>query len=73
MTNDSVPPVIYASLSIIAAFLIINLPETKGRDLPDTLLEAERIKDQNMEDGISQNSELEEIGGCTSAKVTRRD
>lgn len=43
-TNDSVPPVIYAALSFAAALLIKNLPETKGSDIPDTLVEAENFK-----------------------------
>lgn len=44
MTNESVPPVIYALLSVVSVILIKGLPETKGTDMPDTLLEAERFK-----------------------------
>lgn len=43
-TSDMVPPVIYAALSIMEIIFIGNLPETKGTDLPDTLLEAEKFK-----------------------------
>jgi len=49
ITNDSVPPIIYATLSFMAAFLIQDLPETKGIDLPDTLLEAEKFKGKEGE------------------------
>lgn len=44
VTNNYVPPVIYASLCFLAALFIKDLPETKGSDLPDTLLEAENFK-----------------------------
>lgn len=44
VTNDHVPPMIYALLCFLAAYFIKDLPETKGSDLPDTLLEAENFQ-----------------------------
>lgn len=44
VTNNLVPPVIYALLTIFEIFAIRHLPETQGTDLPDTLLEAESFK-----------------------------
>lgn len=44
MTSPIVPPLIYAALSVMEIILIRFLPETRGSDLPDTLLEAERFK-----------------------------
>lgn len=43
-TNEFVPAMLYAILSIIAVGLISILPETKGSDLHDTLMEAENFK-----------------------------
>uniref|UniRef100_A0A6G1S9I1 Solute carrier family 22 member 6 n=1 Tax=Aceria tosichella TaxID=561515 RepID=A0A6G1S9I1_9ACAR len=44
MTNTLVPPVMFAVLSLMEIVLMRRLPETKGSDLPDTLLEAEKFK-----------------------------
>lgn len=44
LTHELVPPVIYALLSLIEAVLVNRLPETKGSDLTDTLLEAEKFE-----------------------------
>ena len=44
LTNNLVPPIIYAFLSILEIISIRYLPETQGADLPDTLLEAEKFK-----------------------------
>ena len=33
--------IFYALISILAAILVLVLPETKGREIPDTLEEAE--------------------------------
>lgn len=72
-TNDSVPPVIYASLSAIAAFLIIDLPETKGSDLPDTLLEAERIEDKRPSNSCSNKQPPTGVITTTTTKSDNKD
>lgn len=43
-TNENVAPALYIVLSIVTGLLASQLPETKGSDLSDTLLEAEKFK-----------------------------
>lgn len=62
MTSTSVPPIIYAMLSFGSAIMIVQLPETKGSDLPDTLLEAEKFKGT---DKIPSDSNLSKSNGAT--------
>lgn len=61
-TDESVPFVLYAILSIIESLLIRLLPETKGSDLHDTLMEAEKFEgvDANEHDQIKKNNDSEE-------------
>ncbi|XP_013777238.1 organic cation transporter protein-like, partial [Limulus polyphemus] len=42
-THTGVPLAIYGALSIIAGLLILLLPETMNRDIPDTLEQGEKI------------------------------
>lgn len=44
VTNSYVPPAIYAFLCFSTALLMRVIPETKGSDLSDTLLEAENFR-----------------------------
>lgn len=58
-TNNLVPPVIYAVLSLVEIVLVRYLPETKGSDLSDTLLEAENFK--GMDKMVSKNGKKKEL------------
>lgn len=44
VTNQYVPIVIYTLMSLASAVLVNRLPETKGADLHDTLMEAEKFE-----------------------------
>lgn len=50
VTNEFVPPILYASLSFITVVFILLLPETAGSDLHDTLIEAEKFKGTDKKD-----------------------
>lgn len=66
LTNDSVAPVLYAVLNFFTAGLILLLPETKGSDLHDTLIEAERFKGTDKD----KNAELGPAKAIKSANPT---
>lgn len=53
-TNQLVPPALYAALSLFEVILIKRLPETKGSDLTDTLLEAEKFEGTDKLDPASK-------------------
>lgn len=55
-TSNLVPPVIYATLSLMEIILITKIPETKGSDLPDTLLEAERFRGTDKQGSDDEDS-----------------
>ena len=62
MYGLSIVMIIYAIISMIAAFLTFLLPETKGKEIPDTLEDVEYIdKDKVLAiKGTDQNGLLNE-------------
>ena len=41
--NKYVPPIIFGVFSLVAGLAAIALPETSGRQLPETILDAENF------------------------------
>lgn len=73
-TNEFVPAILYAVLSFVSVCLISILPETKGADLHDTLMEAEKFKGTKPDKNChSSNKDIESSPTSTNRNKDHHD